>query len=603
MKNFIFTLLCLAFMVVSSKVKANNLTITNVSLTGATATTIQVQYNMFWDNSWRDARGWDAAWVFIKYSTDNGSTWAHATMSTSGHVAGTASPTPTIQIPQDNLGAFIYRSTTGNGNYSITGQELQWNFAVNGLNQSQASSSTVRVFGMEMVYIPQGPYYLGDGVNNTATAAPSPNAYRQVSTGNAAAYVGSGMSDPIQDPIGLANFRIDGLNGIDMNNDGVVGAWPTDAPDFPNGYKALYCMKYKITQGQYCDFLNTLTYAQQTARVGNATNTVGASAWNGATTVLPAHRYNIFVQTAGTSPSVPRVYTATRPDRNCNFLNWPDGCAYADWAGLRPYTDMEREKIGRGHLPPVQGQFSNGTISNSNLTAISAGAENGLETASSSANNYYNIFTSATISGGDGSFNRGPVRAGIFAETGTTRTTSGSTFYGVMDFSGSLIEWTVSFAGLAGRSFTGLHGNGGLNANGQADVDFWPGINGNATYTTANAAYAGTTGVTSGAGAVFTEITDASSATAPVDPWIGTSNPSYAPWRLSLRFPISLINLTPGTTSTTCTSGCPGTSSSSQCGCSSSTNNGPAWYVTNGRHTQYAFRYQLVGFRAVKSNL
>ena len=61
----------------------------------------------------------------------------------------------------------------------------------------------------------------------------------------------------------------------------------------------------------------------------------------------------------------------------------------------------------------------------------------------------------------------------------------------------------MSLGSVAGRAFTGLHGDGSLNSAGHADVDFWPGINGNNTQTVANAAYGGTTGVTGRAGAGF----------------------------------------------------------------------------------------------------
>jgi len=557
-----------------TSLNANNINITNVSLTGATSSTIQVQYNMFWDNSWRDGENWDAAWVFIKYSTNNGSTWFHGTLSTSGHVSGTATPTPTVHVPQDNLGFFVYRSATSSGTYVIAGQELQWNFATDGLNQTQASSAEVRVFGIEMVYIPEAAFALGDGVNYTGTPTPSANAYRHFNTSRSVYISHIFSNDTILCPISNVQFRAYGLDGIDLNRDGIISTWPTDAPNFPIGFRAFYCMKYKVTQGQYCDFLNTLSYTQQTARVGNATNIVGQSAWNGATTVLPAHRNNIFVITAGVNSSVPRVYNATRPDRDCNFLNWPDGCAYADWAGLRPFTDMEREKMGRGILPAVQGEFANGTISRTSLTALTAGNENGQEIATNTSQNFYDIYPNTSRTGGDGTFNRGPIRAGIFAKSGTSRTQSGTSYWGVKDLLSSLNEWEVAFSSLSGRSYTGLHGNGSLNAAGFADVNFWPGINGNASLATANNVYAGTTGVTSGAGAVFIGMTVAN-ATAGWGPWFGTSiTPLYPTWTLSTRFPNNTTNMNLTSTDSSL-----------------------------GRRTSFTERYQQVGFRAVKSNL
>jgi formylglycine-generating enzyme required for sulfatase activity len=481
-----------------SIVKANNLNITNVSLTGATSTTIQVQYNMFWNGSWRDAENWDATWVFVKYSTNGGTVWSHATLSSTGHVAGTATPTPTLAPSQDLLGAFVYRSSVSTGTFTITQQQLQWNFTANGLNQSQAAAAQIRVYGIEMVYIPLGMFALGDGMNNTGTASPSGSAFRRNFT-NRAVYITDQLSDSINDPMASLNFKIDGDNGIDLNNDGVIGSWPTDIPSYPTGYMPFYMMKYEITQGQYVDFLNTLTYTQQNSRVNNSTNTVGQSAWDASTTALPTNRYNIFVQVVGVNSSVPRVYTATRPDRVCQYLSWSDGCAYADWCGFRPMTEMEFEKAVRGPQPPIQGEYAGRVTSYTALTAITSGAENGQEVTNNTSQNYSNPTTAVT--GGDAG--TGPVRAGIFARSSTTRQQSMASYYGVMDMSGGLTEAIVGFDNLAGRSFTGVHGNGVLMSNGAADVNFWPGINGNTSSTTANATFGGSTGVTGGAGAAW----------------------------------------------------------------------------------------------------
>jgi hypothetical protein len=129
----------------------------------------------------------------------------------------------------------------------------------------------------------------------------------------------------------------------------------------------------------------------------------------------------------------------------------------------------------------------------------------------------------------------------------------------------------VSFSTLAGRSFTGIHGNGILDANGFANQNFWPGINGNTSYTTANSVY-GSTGVTSGAGIIFTG-TIAFIADANQGPQFGSSYNYNTNWSLSSKFNITMMNIG------TC--------------CSTSTT----------RQALYTSRYQQVGFRAVKSNL
>ena len=57
---------------------------------------------------------------------------------------------------------------------------------------------------------------------------------------------------------------------------------------------------------------------------------------------------------------------------------------------------------------------------------------------------------------------------------------------------GNVWEVVVGVGQVAGRSFTGLHGDGSLEAAGNANVDYWPGVNANNNWTVANTAYAGT---------------------------------------------------------------------------------------------------------------
>ena len=66
--------------------------------------------------------------------------------------------------------------------------------------------------------------------------------------------------------------------------------------------------------------------------------------------------------------------------------------------------------------------------------------------------------------------------------------------------SGNLREMSVCMFNYAGLSYTGLHGDGVLATPGNANTDFWPGINSNSDYDAVNTAYT-SSGVTSNAGA------------------------------------------------------------------------------------------------------
>src|SRR5205814_1580703 len=85
-------------------------------------------------------------------------------------------------------------------------------------------------------------------------------------------------------------------------------------------------------------------------------------------------RYTI----AGTG-NAPNVYTAARPSRACNYLQWEDETAYLDWAALRPLTELEYEKVCRGTNPPVGFEGAWGTSYGTKGIAIS-GTEDGTET-------------------------------------------------------------------------------------------------------------------------------------------------------------------------------------------------------------------------------
>ena len=90
MKKFIALVSALMLLVFVLPVWANHLqvgtpTITDVNTTGNYAF---VQFNLSWENSFKDDINWDAAWVFVKYKVAGGTEWKHAYLNTtaSNHV-------------------------------------------------------------------------------------------------------------------------------------------------------------------------------------------------------------------------------------------------------------------------------------------------------------------------------------------------------------------------------------------------------------------------------------------------------------------------------------------------------------------------------------
>lgn len=454
---------------VSSTCFSTNISVSNISLTGQNTASdfTLVTFDISWDNSWRTSTyesNWDAAWVFLKWRKQGQTAWNHATLHTSGHTAPSGS---TITTPTDGKGVFIYKSSDGIGTNTWTDVKLRWNYGVDGL--VDADLVEVCVFATEMVYIPQGSFYAGDGnaSDGQFEAGIGGTPFLITAESYTIALGGGGAGS-------MGNHNATGMEaaGLDDFNDATSKILPAA---FPKGYNDFYIMKYEVTQEQYVEFLNNLTYAQQDVRTtssGTPSNPPGNAA------LANTYRNGIDIKTSGVNATTPAVYACNLDgDVNfneandgqniaCNWLHFADCQAYMDWAALRPITELEFEKACRGTLSAVAGEFAWGTttISSADAGALSnAGAANEI-----SSNAGSNCAYNAPLG------TEGPMRVGSFAQAGATRQSSGATYYGVMDMSGNVREMVITVGNATGRAFTGLHGDGALTAAGEANVTNWP---------------------------------------------------------------------------------------------------------------------------------
>lgn len=477
------------FMAVAAK--ANNVQLSNISVSNNAANTGKIiEFDLSWENSWRTAstNNWDGVWVFFKFKDNDGRWYPLRFTGTNNNMPTGFTHDMGNNVGVTGVGMFIYRSANGAG--TATAIDVRAGI------QSMPGTFEVRGFAIEMVYIPQGSFWIGDG-----------------SIGNRAYQSGRTGNNPFQ-VTGNGNTIIHGTGTgmlYDTINPALTGNLLTG---FPTGYSAFWIMKYELSGGAYRDFLNTLSYAQQRNRIyytpNSATGTwLMDSAW------VNFRRVNLEIATPGIAPvsgglGTPAVIGCDFDNDNIynettdgewityNLTNWGDCAAYLDWAGLRPMTEMEYEKACRGPLSPVVEEYAwgNADRATQQYTLTNAGMNNeSVSNPSSAFGNFMDVFTTNGIA-------TAPARGGIFATAISTRISSGAGYYGALELSGNVEELTITTANVAGRSFTGKHGDGLLTSVGNANENYWPGVNGTTGTSVSPGLYDGGQGVRSAGGII-----------------------------------------------------------------------------------------------------
>jgi formylglycine-generating enzyme required for sulfatase activity len=397
-----------------------------------------------WDHSWNLTTGpanHDAVWVFAKIRSSG--EWQHVRFSPNPDAHHCSNPGLTLEPGTFSEGILIKNTGNGAGHIATASLDLAWEQPLG------SGMYEVQLFGIEMAYIPEGPFWLGDGVSNfTLYDSATHQPYFVIS------------EDAIPEGI-LASG----------GGKGPTGELPAA---YPKGYGGFYLMKYEISQSQYVDFLNTLTYSQQAARTESSpASAVGTLVMIGNT----PNRNAIVIDWAGTASHVPAHYACDLDGgsmngdqdgthRACNWLDWEDVAAYLDWAALRPITELEYEKASRGPSAPTPHEFAWGTDS-----AVDANTPQYDGTANET------VTETATATAGLGSHGyagvHGPLRGGFGASATSDRLQAGAGYYGHMELSGNLWELCVSTR-LDGLNFLRTYGDGTLSDSGDANVATWP---------------------------------------------------------------------------------------------------------------------------------
>jgi formylglycine-generating enzyme required for sulfatase activity len=479
---------------IAGAVWANNLTISNVSLETVSIANDTLEFDVYWENSWCEdgaicdgdagnaVNNFDAAWVFAKYAVYDTATktwgdWTHCKLSaTDGHHIPPTGALSKVGLTDGvGMGVFLYRSGAGTGTNTWTNARIRWDRVANGV--AADALLKFKVFGVEMVYIPTGSFYAGDTASTASLKQGSGDTDPWYITGETQIDVTAAASN--------GYYYVSNANAGELDT-GSVFSIPAA---FPKGYNAFYIMKYEVSQGQYRDFLNTLNRTQQQSRVANYSTAKQYSMPNlafinyrngvrNAASIAGSGPYTFgcdldgVVTTNVNNNTLKGNETFDEPDDGewvaMNYMSWPDGAAYTDWAGLRPFTELEFEKAARGPGTPVSQDYAWGTSANiTQVTALSNPGESGEVSDPLGANLAYNNPNTLW----------GPVRSGAFARGATGRIAAGSSYYGVMELSGNLWERPVTVGNSSGYNFDGSkHGDGILSGTGYANESTWPGL-------------------------------------------------------------------------------------------------------------------------------
>ena len=251
---------------------------------------------------------------------------------------------PTHPVHNPVSGVWIRLANAGREERVEVALQLPWNYRL--ADVADDAYLDVQLFAIEMVAVAGGPFSFGD---STTTDGFYPVRIGNPASPRAAQWMlGCGWEGP-QPP---------GLQAI--------------SAAFPNGWQPFYVAKYEVTQGQYRDFLNVLTYQQQKARTHTSPASPHRSAALGTALM---ERNGLVVCIPGDSIlQLPAVYgcdfnnngVADEPQDGewiaCGGLSPNDALAFADFTGLRLLTEMEWEKAGRGQKSGIAGDLPFGAF-------------------------------------------------------------------------------------------------------------------------------------------------------------------------------------------------------------------------------------------------
>ena len=154
---------------------------------GPAAGQSEVQFDLSWGHTWRakwtepaannvtgkdlPVESWSAAWVFAKYrpAGQEKQGYSHATLSTKAadHAVPTGATLDVGLTDGKGMGVFVYRAGPGHGPLDLKGVKLRWLHGADGV--TGPGTADLKVFAIEMVYVPRGAFQVGSGGTETGS--------------------------------------------------------------------------------------------------------------------------------------------------------------------------------------------------------------------------------------------------------------------------------------------------------------------------------------------------------------------------------------------------------------------------------------------------
>ena len=142
-----------------SAARANDLRVETGAVERVSGTVaLRVPAKVSWKNAWRNAKNHDAVWLFVKVRSGPNAGWRHARLLPTSHGASTPIA---CETSADKVGIFCQPAGTHRGDLS---GDVVLEIDPSSLPENMRSSANLeaRVHGLEMVYVPDGPFSIGE---------------------------------------------------------------------------------------------------------------------------------------------------------------------------------------------------------------------------------------------------------------------------------------------------------------------------------------------------------------------------------------------------------------------------------------------------------